>query len=151
MAVATAIGYPLLIKNFGAQTQTVAIMMNFQLAMSIFFATATVSGVDARTFETIDGRKCFRSMKGMMDSMFYLAEDNPDLITISDIGDSYLKNHEGRHDGVHDIPDGGYDIYALNITDSGSSRLSKEKGKMLITSGVHAREWAPPELLARFI
>jgi carboxypeptidase T len=90
-------------------------------------------------------------MKGMMDSMFYLAEDHPNLVTITDIGDSWLKNNEGRHDGTHDIPDGGYDIYVLNITASDSARQSGEKGKMLITSGVHAREWAPPELLARFI
>jgi len=127
--------------------------MHFQLWMPILLllATATVSGVDASTFETIDGRECFRSMDGIMDSMFSLAGDHPNLVTINDIGDSYLKNHEGRHDGVHDIPDGGYDIYALNITASDSTRLSSEKGKMLITSGVHAREWAPPELLARFI
>mmetsp|Transcript_23105 Transcript_23105/g.37657 ORF Transcript_23105/g.37657 Transcript_23105/m.37657 type:complete len:521 (+) Transcript_23105:147-1709(+) len=126
---------------------TSSITMNFTLWLSVFLAAT----VDAGTYETIQGRSCFRSMKGMMDSMLDLAADSPNLMTITDIGDSYLKNHDGRHDGVHDIPDGGYDIYALNITASDSGRQSNEKGKMLVTSGVHAREWAPPELLARFI
>lgn len=83
--------------------------------------------------------------------MRYLSEDYPELVSIEKIGESWLKNNVGRHDGKHEIPDGGYDIYAVNITASDSTRLSHEKGKMLITSGVHAREWAPPELLARFI
>jgi hypothetical protein len=103
------------------------------------------------TYETIEGRPCFRSMEGMIESMFDLANDYPDLLTITDIGDSYLKNNPGRHDGHHQIPDGGYDIYALNATASNSARTSEEKGKMLVTSGVHAREWAPPELLGRFV
>jgi len=124
--------------------------MNIPLSLSFLLAAAV--GVAARTYETIEGRPCFRSMAGMMDSMFYLAEDHPDLLTISDIGDSWLKNNEGRHDGKHEIPDGGYDIYALKVTASDSkARRSEDKGKMLVTSGVHAREWAPPELLARFL
>ncbi|KAL7528157.1 hypothetical protein ACHAXR_004261 [Thalassiosira sp. AJA248-18] len=114
-------------------------------------AAATIGSVDANSYETIQGRSCFRSMGGMMDSMFYLQEDNPDLVTISDIGDSYLKQYEGRPFGKYDIPKGGYDIYALKITASDSPRKSKDKGKMLVTSGVHAREWATPELLGRFI
>lgn len=123
--------------------------MNVPLWLKVLLAAAI--SADAMPFETIEDRPCFRSMSGMMESMFYLQEDNPGLVTITDIGDSYLKNHEGRHDGQHEIPDGGYDIYALNITASDSARQSEEKGKMLVTSGVHAREWAPPELLARFI
>jgi len=129
--------------------------MNFSLWLSALLTAATI-GVDARTFETIPDRPCFRSMNGMMDSIHYLAADYPNLVTITDIGDSWLKNNEGRHDGQHQLPDGGYDIYALNITasdaDTTTSRLtSEEKGKMLLTSGVHAREYAPPELLARFV
>lgn len=86
-----------------------------------------------------------------MDSMNDLARDYSSLVTISDIGDSYLKKNPGRQNGDYDIPTGGYDIHAIKITASDSTRQSNQKGKMLITSGVHAREWAPPELLARFI
>lgn len=127
-----------------------AITMNIPVWLLVLLA-ATAGSDAATAYETIQGRSCFRSMKGMMDSMFDLARGNPNLMTITDIGDSWLKNNEGRHDGVHDIPDGGYDIYALNVTVADSSRLSNEKGKMLVTSGVHAREWAPPELLGRYI
>ena len=126
--------------------------MNLSLWLSTLFATA--SGVNAATYNTISNQyNCFRSMDGMMDSMNDLASDNPSLVTISDIGDSYLKNNPGRKDGDYDIPTGGYDIHAIKITASNSARQSNQnqKGKMLITSGVHAREWAPPELLARFI
>jgi len=123
--------------------------MNFQLWLSTLLTA--FAATSARQHETIQGRSCFRSMRGMMDSMFYLAEDHPDLVTITDIGDSYLKNNEGRHFGRYEIPDGGYDIYAINVTASDGTRLSADKGKMLVTSGVHAREWAPPELLARFL
>lgn len=84
-----------------------------------------------------------------MDSMNKLANDNPSLVTIEKIGESYLKNNPGRPNGDYDIPTGGYDISVIKITAPG--RPSNKKGKMLITSGVHAREWAPPELLARFI
>lgn len=90
--------------------------------------------------------------------MFDLASARPDLVTIADIGDSYLKRSGSRND--FGVPDGGYDIYAMNITahhtssssssDSHGSLSSYEKGKMLLTSGVHAREYAPPELNMRF-
>jgi len=123
--------------------------MNVPRWLSLLFISA-IGGIDAREYETIKDHECLRSMKGMMDSMFYLAEDS-NLVTINKIGESYLKNNKGRHDGKHEIPDGGYDIFALNITASDSIRQSEDKGKMLLTSGVHAREWAPPELLARFI
>ncbi|KAL7539377.1 hypothetical protein ACHAXR_009236 [Thalassiosira sp. AJA248-18] len=87
--------------------------MNVPLWLLVLLAAAI--SADAMPFETIEDQPCFRSMSGMMESMFYLQEDNPGLVTITDIGDSYLKNHEGRHDGQHEIPDGGYDIYALTL------------------------------------
>ncbi|KAL7492278.1 hypothetical protein ACHAWT_001462 [Skeletonema menzelii] len=53
------------------------------------------------------------------------------------------------------------DIYALNITASPNNnnsnnnnstiRSSSSKGKLLLTSGIHAREYTPTELVARFI
>src|SRR5210317_2165280 len=94
-------------------------------------AASTRSRSLQKTYDTIKGRSCFRSHDGMIESMKDLAAEYPDLITMESIGQSY--------------------IYAFNITASNSIRQSSEKGKLLITSGVHAREWAPPELHARFI
>mmetsp|Transcript_24789 Transcript_24789/g.44557 ORF Transcript_24789/g.44557 Transcript_24789/m.44557 type:complete len:593 (+) Transcript_24789:138-1916(+) len=123
----------------------------FRLSLSLLLLTTAVIGVDTRVYDTIQSRSCFRSMQGMLDSMQDLADKNSNLMTITNIGESYLKNNEGRAYGKYDIPTGGYDIYVVKITDSNSDRKSQKKGKMLITSGVHAREWAPPELLARYI
>ena len=103
--------------------------MNFITYLAIL-ATAIIGTANASTYETIQDRPCFRSMNGMMDSMAHLASEHPNLVTIADIGDSFLKNNDGRHDGVHEIPDGGYDIYAINITAAESTRQSEEKGKM---------------------
>jgi len=120
--------------------------------LSLLLTTTTITTISASsTYDTIPGHNCLRSMTGMMQSVDDLVQSHPNLVTKTKIGESWLKNNKGRHDGVHEIPDGGYDIFALNITASDSKRLSSDKGKMLITSGVHAREWAPPELLMRFI
>ncbi len=123
--------------------------MNLSVCTFGLLATATL-GVDASYDKISNQYKCFRSMEGMMESMNDLARDHPSLVTISDIGDSYLKNNEGRQIDGYSIPDGGYDIYAIKVTAPGAGS-SNDKGKMLITSGVHAREWAPPELLGRFV
>eukprot|EP00985_Skeletonema_marinoi_P022656 scaffold14573_cov116-Skeletonema_marinoi.AAC.1 len=76
-----------------------------------------------------------------------LAANYPDLVTLETIGESYIKKNGNNNDGRSP----GYDIYALNITAANSTRQSSEKGKLLITSGIHAREYTPKELLARFI
>jgi len=107
------------------------------------------------TYETINGRSCFRSLDGMIESMTDLVAKYPDLIAMESIGKSYIKKNNPSLSDYgsnmnYDLPP-GYDIYAFNVTNANSARQSSEKGKMLITSGVHAREWAPPELNARFI
>lgn len=107
-----------------------------------------------QTYETISGRSCFRSLDGMMQSMQDLAARYPHLITIEAVGESFIKKHGTSGINLtklgYDTPP-GYDIYAFNITASNSTRQSFDKGKMLITSGIHAREWATPELNARYI
>ena len=102
------------------------------------------------TYETITGRSCYRSIEGMNQFMKDLAANHPDLVTMETIGESYIKKNGGNNNNNGDLPP-GYDIYALNITAANSARQSSEKGKMLLTSGIHAREYTPTELLARFI
>jgi len=122
-------------------------------------ATTSLRGMSALptepqigAYETIPGHDCIRSMTGMWDSMEDLATAHPDLLTITKIGESYLKTNIGPTAyGMYDVPTGGHDIFAINVTASSSSAssLTTTKGRFLITSGVHAREYAPPELLAR--
>ncbi len=79
--------------------------MNLSVCAFALFATATL-GVDA-AYGTISNQyKCFRSMGGMMESMSDLARDHPSLVTISDIGDSYAKNNEGRHIDAYGVRTG---------------------------------------------
>jgi len=81
-----------------------------------------------------------------MQTMFDLTRDYPNLVTVEDIGDSYIKTTGKSNDfGVE-----GYDIYAMKITSSDGGIPSADKGKTLITSGLHSREYAPPELAMRF-
>lgn len=124
--------------------------MSFPLSFLFFAATAIGAMVDA-AYETIPDHDCLRSMTGMMESMRDLAEAHPDLVSIVKIGESYLKNNDGPAAFEYDVPTGGHDIFALNVTASNGPASSGSKGRFLITSGVHAREYAPPELLARFV
>jgi hypothetical protein len=129
------------------------------LIVAVLHGSGTVDAVSSKrflqkTYETIEGRSCFRSLDGMIESMKDLAAKYPDLITMEVIGESYIKKNNPKPSDYKNMPydlPTGYDIYALNVTASNSARRSSEKGKLLITSGVHAREWAPPELHARYI
>ena len=74
-----------------------------------------------------------------VNSMNDLASKHSNLMTITKIGESYLKNNPGRSNNSFDLPPGGHDIFAIVITDSTSSISSNDKGKSLYTTGVHAR------------
>jgi len=123
---------------------------NYCHAVLILYALvlASLHPVVKAQYDTINGHSCFRNLDGMMKSIFDLAEQSG-LVSVTDIGDSYLKSSNSNN-GDFDLPEGGFDIYALNITASDSLRQSSAKAKMLIISGVHAREYAPPELAMRF-
>ena len=92
------------------------------------------------SYETINGYDCLRTVKGTNDTMIALKNDFPDLVTIMDIGYSYR---------VQDpIPgETGYTIRLVKIT---SPQGISEKAKVFVVAGVHAREYAPPEIVLRF-
>ncbi|KAL7480058.1 hypothetical protein ACHAW6_005764 [Cyclotella cf. meneghiniana] len=89
------------------------------------------AAISNKSYRNIPGFDCFHNIQGMMDAMLDLEKEYPDLVSVQSIGKSFLKD----------------DIYAMKITAKGTS---SSKGKMLLTGGVHAREYAPPELLMRF-
>lgn len=100
-----------------------------------------MSGTSAY-YDTIDGYECFRNLNSTIQSMFDLASSYPTLVSTVDVGDSQIKKSSVSE---------GYDIYAMIITAPwSSSSTTSIKGRMLVTSGVHAREYAPPELALRF-
>lgn len=103
----------------------------------------------ATSYATIDSRSCYRSIEGINQSMKDLATKYPNLVTVEAIGESFIKKNGGGGNNKNESP--GFDIYAVNVTDAKSVRKSSQKGKLLITASVHAREYTPTELLARFI
>jgi hypothetical protein len=78
-----------------------------------------------------------------MQDLMQISSSIPDLqVSRIDIGDSFLKTQDNTK---------GYDIYALKITGmSDTSSGNKNKSIMLAMSGLHPREYAPPELLQRW-
>ena len=130
------------------------------LALAITGAVAVVGAQrEGAVYTTIDGRDCFRDLDSTIRSVHDLAASHPDLVTVSDVGDSHIRSSgalPNNGDYYGGLSSDGYDIYAVNITapwgesHPASSASGGGKGRMMITSGVHAREYAPPELALRF-
>lgn len=96
----------------------------------------------AQDWDSIQGFSCYKSVQGTFDWMSFMvnrAAFKPNLsVTIADIGNSYLKTQNSNN---------GHDILALKIT--GNSGAT-DKGILFVMSGLHAREYAPPELVSRW-
>ena len=142
------------------------------LALAIITGVVVVVVVGAQEegeeqyYTTVDGHDCFRDLDSTIRSAFDLAASHPDLVTVSDVGDSHIRSSGTILDADADYYGGlssdGYDIYAVNVTApwgesshssssaSSSGGVGGNKGILMITSGVHAREYAPPELALRF-
>jgi len=108
---------------------------------------ANMPHVKGQKADTISGYPCFRNLAGMFNMMDDLVATASTIdlldVTLTDIGDTYEKFTD---------PNEGYDILALKITGNGvaDKGWSTDKGIVFITCGVHAREYAPPELCARW-
>jgi hypothetical protein len=92
-------------------------------------------------YATISGFSCYRSLEGMESWMRDMEKKSLQIANLSiqlkDIGDSYE----------------GSNIWALIVTGNGVSAAGRSttKAPMFVMSGIHAREYAPPELVARWI
>jgi len=117
------------------------------LATSNLHRYATTSRIQNQPTDTISGFPCYRNLKGMTTFMTDLEVKASAIdhlnVEVIDIGDSYEKTAD---------PNKGYDMLALKITGDGvaAKGWSTDKGIVFITCGVHAREYAPPELCARW-
>jgi hypothetical protein len=104
-------------------------------------------GRQSQQFSTISGYSCYKDLQGSFDWMTYMVNRATSIANLSitrhDIGDSYLKSAN---------PSRGYDMWALKITGDGVAAAGRttEKGVLFIMSGIHAREYAPPELVSRW-
>jgi len=86
----------------------------------------------------IPGYPCYRTISEIYASAETLAADYPDLVQLLDIGDSWEKTQPTLT---------GWDIEVLVL--SNQNNLSVPKSDVFFMSGIHAREWAPPELNLR--
>ena len=86
---------------------------------------------------SIPSYTCYRTVEETFTSAQTLVTNNPTLATFTDIGDSWEKS----------IGRTGYDIKVLKLT---NSAITGTKPKLLLNSGLHAREYTPVELAMRF-
>ena len=127
-------------------------------ALALALAGAVV-GAQGGEYATIGGLDCFRDLDSTVQSARDLAAAHPDLVTVSDVGDSHIRSSGAppSDGGYGGLPSDGHDIYAVSVTapwgessPSSASGGAGGKGRVMITAGVHAREYAPPELALRF-
>ena len=89
----------------------------------------------------IPGYACYRTVEETYATAAAIAAAHPGLAAWIDAGDSWEK-------AVVTTPDTlGYDMMGLRLT---NSAIPGPKPKLFITSSIHAREYAPAELMTRF-
>lgn len=86
-------------------------------------------------YESMPYFPCYRTVQGTYDSMYDLQMKHPDLARVDPIGNSFQ----------------GGPILMLKVTgpESTASPIANRE-PAVFTSGVHAREYAPPEIATRF-
>ncbi len=81
---------------------------------------------------------CYRTVEELYAYGAALASVYPTLAEWTDVGDSWEKS-VGQPDG--------YDMYVLRLT---NETITGDKPKLFITASIHAREYTPAEMAARF-
>jgi len=89
--------------------------------------------------EGFPGFPCYRSSPEIVASLTTLASSYPDLVEVTDIGDSWQKQQD---------PLTGYDILAVKVS---SDVVADPKPALVLTSGIHGRELTAPEIILRFL
>lgn len=90
------------------------------------------------SLDTIPGYGCYRTVEEIFTWAAANAAAYPDLVEWIDVGDSWEKS-VGQPDG--------YDMMVLRLT---NETITGDKPKLFITASIHAREYTPAELAARF-
>ena len=89
---------------------------------------------------SISGYSCYKTVEESYTAMNQLTANKPALASTSNIGSSWLKTRGS----------GGYDLKVLRLTNSATNSSRPNKPAMVLTGGVHPREYAPVELVTRF-
>ena len=89
----------------------------------------------------IAGFACYRTVEGTYATMDDLAGTHPAIVETHEIGPSWLQSQD---------PDQGYPMRALRITNLASAASEPDRPVMVAFGSIHAREYAPAELVTRF-
>lgn len=95
----------------------------------------------------IPGFSCYRTVEETYAAAELLAAQRPRLVEWIDIGDSWEKQYGG--------PGDGFDLRVLKLTNrdtagTGTAADPESKPILFVTASIHAREYAPAELVTRF-
>ncbi|MGK7953364.1 MAG: M14 family zinc carboxypeptidase [Xenococcaceae cyanobacterium] len=119
---------------------------NFDLDITVetedlIYSSISVDSLEGRIVDMgIPGFSSYRTVEETFDDFAKLAEENPDIASWVDIGDSYDKVTPGGPEG--------YDIYAIELTNKNSG--IEDKPTLYVEGSIHAREYTPAELVSRF-
>ena len=121
------------------QSLNVKIRIEHKLQNKYFIENKKLkSNYQAKGSNSINGFSCYSTVEGTFSRMESLVSDNPSLVEIIDIGDSWEKTINVNN---------GYDLKVLRIT---NLNITKDKPIVFITSAIHAREYTTAELTTRF-
>lgn len=113
-------------------------------ALELFYSTKELTEIFSVGYGRISGFQCYLDYAGAMEYLQALVDGQSNYshlkLELIDIGDSYLKTQSDSE---------GHDIYALKLS-SATSTLST-KVPMMIVTGIHPREYAPPEMVRHWI
>ena len=93
----------------------------------------------------IPGFPCYATTAETLQRAQALVQAHPDLATLVDIGDSWEKTHAGEYGEGHDLV-----VLRLGRFSAEAPLPPGSRPTLFAMGGLHAREYAPPELLLRF-
>ena len=95
--------------------------------------------IGAGGYPAIPGFACYRTVEGSYMTAEDLVAAHPTLAAWVDVGDSWEKEQPGGA--------AGYDLMVLVLT---NQDIPGPKPRLFVTSSIHAREYAPAELMTRY-
>ena len=91
--------------------------------------------------KSIPGFSCFRTVEETYSTMDSLVASKPTLARITNIGPTWQKTRN---------PATGYDMRALRLSNTATDAALPNKPTLVLFGSIHAREYAPAELVTRF-
>lgn len=91
--------------------------------------------------DAISGFACYRTVEETYATMDSMATARPDLARVVDIGPSWLRTRTASS---------GYRMRVLELGNAATDATIANKPSMVVLGSIHAREYTPAEVLARF-